>query len=248
MAADWGLTLGTPFALSRHSFVAPAGDAAVLKVVPLDDDESTREADALGFWRGDGAIRLLRRDIERRAMLLERARPGHDASGLPDDDAIRIAIAIGRRLWRRPIAGVGYERVRDRLPAWLARAGSSDLVARARSTYESLEPREEVLVHGDLHHHNLLRHVERWVAIDPKPMLAEREFDVVTLLWNPLGTTPTRGRIARAISAFADAGLDPGRIRAWGIVRGAYLGHPLEPGQSEPSSPQLRVARLLLEE
>ena len=34
---------------------------------------------------------------------------------------------------------------------------ASDLVARARSTYESLEPREEVLVHGDLHHHNLLR-------------------------------------------------------------------------------------------
>ena len=74
--AEWGLELGPPFALSRYSYVAPAGDDAVLKVTPPEDDESDEEADALALWDGDGAVRLLRRDRDRRALLLERARPG----------------------------------------------------------------------------------------------------------------------------------------------------------------------------
>ena len=71
----WGVELGPPFALSRYSFVAPAGPDAVLKVTPVEDDESDEEADALALWAGDGAVRLLRRDARRRAILVDRARP-----------------------------------------------------------------------------------------------------------------------------------------------------------------------------
>ncbi len=44
VAAEWSVTLGPPFALSRYSYVAPAGEDAVLKVTPPDDDESDEEA------------------------------------------------------------------------------------------------------------------------------------------------------------------------------------------------------------
>src|SRR6478736_1022123 len=84
VAAEWGVDLGPPFALSRYSYVAPAGDEAVLKVTPPEADE---EADALELWDGDGAVRLLRRDRGRRALLIERARPGDDISGFPEDEA-----------------------------------------------------------------------------------------------------------------------------------------------------------------
>ncbi len=87
VAAEWGVELGPPFALSTYSYVAPAGDDAVLKVTPPEDDESDEEADALALWNGDGAVRLLRRDRARRAMLIERARPGSDISELPEDEA-----------------------------------------------------------------------------------------------------------------------------------------------------------------
>jgi streptomycin 6-kinase len=60
VAAEWEIELGTPFALSRYSYVAPAGEDAVLKVTPPEDDESDEEADALALWNGDGAVRLLR--------------------------------------------------------------------------------------------------------------------------------------------------------------------------------------------
>jgi len=57
VAAEWGLELGAPFALSRYSYVAPAGELSVLKVTPADDDESDHEADALELWAGEGAVR-----------------------------------------------------------------------------------------------------------------------------------------------------------------------------------------------
>ena len=73
VAAEWGVELGESFALARYSYVAAAGENAVLKVRSPEDDESDEEADALELWAGDGAVRLLRRDPSRRALLIERA-------------------------------------------------------------------------------------------------------------------------------------------------------------------------------
>ena len=100
VAAEWGVELGEPFALARYSFVAPAGEEAVLKVTPPEDDESDEEAEALELWDGDGAVRLLRRDPARRALLVERARPGDDIAALSEEEATQIAVSTGLRLWR----------------------------------------------------------------------------------------------------------------------------------------------------
>ena len=99
VAREWGLELGPPFALSRYSYVAPVGDDAVLKVAWADDDESLDEEDALTLWDGNGAVRLLRADKSRRALLEERARPGTDISELPEEAATAIAVDIATRLW-----------------------------------------------------------------------------------------------------------------------------------------------------
>jgi streptomycin 6-kinase len=80
------------------------------------------------------------------------------------------------------------------------------------------------LVHGDFHHHNILRHGDQFVAIDPKPYLADREYDLPSFLWNPLDNRmDDREQTERRIAAFVAAGLDDFRIRAWTVIRGAYL-------------------------
>jgi len=106
--------------------------------------------------------------------------------------------------------------------------------------------RHDVLVHGDYHHHNLLRQGDRWLAIDPKPVIAEPEFDVVTLLWNPIDLFPTKRRTERRIAAFAAGGLDERRVRDWAVIRGTYLGLPLRADEDESTAPQLAVVRMLL--
>ena len=228
VAEEWGLALGEPFALSRYSYVAPVGDDAVLKVAWSGDDESLDEGDALALWDGNGAARLLRADKARRALLLERAVPGDDISKLPEAEAVAIAVGIATRLWVR--AGEPFRWVGDFVPGWIDNAEriggeGSELIPLAREVYASLDVGREWLTHGDFHHHNILRHGDRFVAIDPKPYLADREYDLYSFLRNPLDYRMVdRDETERRIGAFAAAGLDEFKIRAWAVVRGSYLG------------------------
>jgi streptomycin 6-kinase len=226
VAAEWGLELGPPFARSRYSYVAPVGNDAVLKVAAPDDDESNEEADALELWDGDGAVRLLRRDRERRALLLERARPGTDISALPEDAATAIAVDVASRLWRP--AGEPFRWVGDFVGRWLDAARGSDpeqpLLRLADELYGSLEVGRATLVHGDFHHHNILASERGYLAIDAKAMLGEPEFDVLPFLWNPESSRIQLDVAERRLAAFAAAGLDQRRMRAWSVIRGAYLG------------------------
>ena len=227
VAAEWGVELGEPFALARHSYVAPAGADGVLKVTPPEDDESNEEADALALWNGDGAVRLLRRDRGRSALLIERARPGSDISELPEDEATAIAVGVGLRLWQP--AAEPFRWIGDHVPLWLDQADLSgqeggELIPLARELFASLEVGRATLVHGDFHHHNILRAGDRHLAIDAKAMLGEPEFDVPSFLWNPLSYRMRLDVTERRLEAFAAAGLDEGRMRAWALIRGAYLG------------------------
>jgi streptomycin 6-kinase len=232
IAEEWGVQLGPRFSMARHAFVAPAGEDAVLKITPALDDESDHEPAALGGWSGDGAVRLIRHDPERRAVLTERASPGRDLASVPEDQATVIAIRVARRLWRP--ATEPYRWIGDYIPTWLdeaERGGASDpgLLTIARDIYQGLDVGRDTLIHGDLHHHNILdAGGGRWVAIDPKPMRGEREFDVAPFLWNPVGRMMSRKTTERRLELFEQAGLDQRRMRWWAVIRGAYLS--VDPG------------------
>lgn len=226
VAAEWGVELGLPFALSRYSYVAPVADDAVLKVAWAEDDESLDESDALERWAGNGAVRLLRADKTRRALLEERAVPGDDISELPEDEATAIAVDIATQLWVP--AGEPFRWIGDHVPRWLDNE-PGELTPLARELYASIEISREWLIHGDFHHHNILRHGDRFVAIDPKPYLGDREYDIPSFLWNPLSYDMTdRAKTERRIAAFVAVGLDDFKIRAWTAIRGSYLGADAE--------------------
>jgi streptomycin 6-kinase len=228
LAREWGLELGAPFALSTWSYVVPAGDEAVLKISLPEDDESLEEGDALELWGGDGAVRVLRHDRARRALLLERARPGTDIRDLPDEEAIAVAVALGRTLWRP--AGTPFRWIGDHVPGWMDAAeqrgqAGSELMPLARELYAALEVGRDTLVHGDFHHHNILDAGGRHVAIDTKAMLGEPEYDVPSFLRNPIGMGGlTLERTERRLALFAAAGLDEWKMRAWTVIRCAHLG------------------------
>lgn len=226
VASEWGVVIGAPFELSNYSYVAPAGPGAVLKVSSWEDEESSEEPDALELWVGNGAVRLLRADRPRRALLLERACPGSDLAALPPAVATTIAVDVAARLWRP--AAAPFRSIGVHVARWLAQATPSSaagkrLLERARELFDRLDVHAGTLLHGDFHHHNVLDAGARYLAIDPKPMLGEPEFDVPPFLWNPLGSQMTQEETERRLAAFAEAGLDQARMRAWALIRGAYL-------------------------
>lgn len=208
--------------MASVSFVAPAGDRYVIKAPSEGDDESLHEADALDAWGSDVAVRVIRR--AGRVLLEERAVPGTDLSRVPEDHATTIAVELAQRMWRQ--ASTPFRSVHHDVERWLAEAerAGSPLVGLARELHDEVGTRARWLVHGDFHHHNIVRDTTRFVVIDPKPYLADREYDVAPFLWNPMDNHMTDGaQTNRRIEAFANAGLDEFRIRAWAVIRGAYL-------------------------
>lgn len=220
-ARHWRLTLEPPFTKAAVSYVAPAADT-VVKVAWEGDDESLHEPDALELWDGDGAVRLISRYGS--AVLEQRAIPGTALALLPEREATAVAVELATRLWRP--AQPPFRSVIPAVEGWLAlaRRQGSELAPLAAQLLAELKPSADWVVHGDFHHHNIVRHGDGYVAIDPKPYLADREYDVPAFLWNPVGNRfDDAEMLERRIAAFTAVGLSDLRIRAWTVIRGAYL-------------------------
>ena len=81
IAQDWQLIVGKHYPGLSYHFVAPVtcadGSAAVLKIgFPEEIGKCLMEKAALEAVGGRGMIRLLRFNLRRRAMLLEKLEPG----------------------------------------------------------------------------------------------------------------------------------------------------------------------------
>jgi streptomycin 6-kinase len=240
LAKRWSLAVDPPFPALSYNFAAPAtradGTAAVLKI-GLPGGELKMEGSALRLYDGRGVVRVLELDLERGAMLLERAEPGTPLFALQDDDeATEIAARLMRELWRPVPAdhpfptvadwGEGFSRHRAAfdgtsgpLPAAIfddAERTFADLLATSAGP---------VLLHGDLHHGNILAaQREPWLAIDPKGLVGEPAYETGAWLRNWLGTVLDRSNpaavLSRRVDLFSEVlGFDRERIRAWGFAQ-----------------------------
>ena len=119
----WSLTaMGPAFEGGCVGFVAPVegadGTRAVLKISYLDD-ETRHEGDALAFWGGDGAVRLLDADPGIGALLLERLEPGTSLFDHPyPSELVPLACGVLRRLWRPAPEVHPFALVRDLAERW----------------------------------------------------------------------------------------------------------------------------------
>jgi len=88
---------------------------------------------------------------------------------------------------------------------------------------------DDALLHQDLHGGNILSSERGWLAIDPKPLVGERAFDVASLLRDrrdDLAQDPDfAGRIRHRLDFFCDRlELDRERVRGWGIAHALAWG------------------------
>jgi streptomycin 6-kinase len=252
-AARWSLRLGEPFHLAHVSYVAPVElhdrTPAVLKV-NFPEPEGEHEPDSLGYWDGRGAVRLLGRYDERRALLVERCDPGTRLWETRDGDEVtRIAADVLRRLWRPPPENHAFRLLEgaaaawaDELPEGWERFGRpyeaallDEAVGFLREAGSSQG--EAVVLHQDLHGGNVLAaRRERWLAIDPKPLVGEREFDTASFLrdrrWELRNDQEAGARVRRRLDLLAaELDLDRDRMRGWGIAHALAWGMSGRPEQ-----------------
>ena len=202
----------------------------VIKIV-REAREEWNSGSVLMAFGGRGVVRVV--DVDDGAVLLERVQPGTSLVTVVDrgdDDRATAVLAdvIARMkpamLTDVPTArewGVAFDHTDTR------DAGVSvDVVERAQQVYGTLcdSQQNPRLLHGDLHHENVLLDAERgWLAIDPKGLAAELEFEVGAALRNPLQrpdvfTNPET--IARRVDRFTrDLRLDERRVLAWAFAQ-----------------------------
>ena len=227
----WNLTRdGIPI-VTHSSDLLPVrqdGRPAMLKIAR--EAEERRGAGLMAWWDGDGAARVLAHEGD--AVLLERATGNRSLTAMArdgaDDEASRILCDVAARLH-----APRNRALPDLIPlsAWFAElepaaAKHGGVLARAADTARGLlsEQRESAVLHGDLHHGNVLDFGARgWLAIDPKRLLGERAFDFANIFRNPdLEIAKAPGRLARQASVIAEAArLDRSRLLRWVL---AYAG------------------------
>lgn len=229
---EWGLKLAAPFEKATVSYVAPAirGTERVVLKVQWPHEECAYEAGALRTWDGGGAVRLLAHDEKRHALLLEQCRPGTALAAAKSVDPIAVLIGLLPRLWKP--AGPPFKSLSAEAKEWSATLHSDweaagkpcerKLVDAAAEFIGQLasSQSENVLVHQDLHGDNIVA-AERqpWLAIDPKPLLAEREFSLAPIVRSfEFGHSQTEV-IKRLDRLSVGLSLDRERVRGWAIAQ-----------------------------
>ena len=227
----WSLRVGEPFPNAYASLALPAelpdGGEAVLKLC-YPHRESEHEGEALERWAGRGAVRLLDRDRERWALLVERCRPGTHLRELEPEAALDVLAGLLPALWipvGAPFRPLAEEAARwaESLPAEWERAGrpfERRLLDAGLAALSELAPTqgEQVLLHQDLHADNVLRAQRApWLVIDPKPLAGERELGLAPIVRSSELGHSERDVLRRLDRLSAALGLDRERARGWAL-------------------------------
>ncbi len=202
------------------------GVPAMLKIA--HEKEERRGSRLMAWWNGDGAARVMAEDDG--VLLLERATGPRSlaamarAGGDSDDEATRILCAATRRLHdhRAPLPA-GLVSLDEWFAPLLRASDRGALIDTARDVARDLlaEKRETVVLHGDIHHENVLDAGSRgWLVIDPKGLFGDRAFDFVNILRDPDEEVALRpGRFARQVDVITEAAaLDRTRLLQWTLA------------------------------
>jgi streptomycin 6-kinase len=239
---EWSLTVGRAFDDATEAFVADAtladGTRAVLKlVVPRTGDAARHEITVLRLADGEGCARLLRDDVSRGALLLERLGRSLHELGVPMRRRHEILYSTAARVWR-PAAGCGLPsgaqkgrwlvefiaKMWEELDHPCSERAVDDALACAARRIAAHDDERAVLVHGDVHEWNALESDDGFRLVDPDGLLAEPEYDLGILMReDPLelleGDAHERARwLARR------SGLDATAIWEWGVVERVSTG------------------------
>lgn len=260
----WGLTPdGEPFETHTSQLlpvvVVKDGQKAILKIT--DDDSERIGCELMVWWNGNGAAKVLAHAAG--AILLERATGTESLADMSwtgnDAQACRIICHAASRLHlsrnaSTPALTPLHHWFRDLAPAAKKHGG---ILTRCDSVANVLlsSPHDAVVLHGDLHHGNILDFGTRgWLAIDPKGLVGERGFDYANIFTNPDLAEPTRPvaiepeRFTQRVNIVSEiARIERQRLLMW-IVAWCGLSSVWFLQEGDSATVPLRIAELAMAE
>lgn len=257
---DWGLRSGRVFDDATEALVLEAeledGTQAVLKLlVPRSSDAAGDEIRVLSNAGGDGCAHLLRSDLARNALLLERLGPSMYQLQLPMDLRHHHLVQAVSRVWRHPpdptlrsgslkaeLLIKGIQEMWEQLDRPCSEAAVDHAIRSATNRREAFSEYRARLVHGDVHQWNALQFETGFKLIDPDGLFAEPEYDLGIIMREDPVELLQGDPMDRAQRLAASTGLDPTAIWEWGVVERVSTGLILTGIELQPAARQMLKA------
>jgi streptomycin 6-kinase len=268
-AREWGVVVKDTVE-TETSVIAFGGrdnEPVVLKVIRQPGDE-WRSGEILKAFDGHGVAHVY--EHAPGAVLLERLRPGNSLAEMTlngrDEEATDILADVIKQISARAssISPLGLPTACPTVKDWekgferYIASGNDQLpmglVAAGHRAYADLRvsQRQPQLLHGDLQHYNVLFDSDRgWLAIDPKGVIGEIEYEIGAVLRNPYERPDlflSRSIIESRLKQFAKKlNVDYERSLRWAFAQAVLSAiWEIEDGFAvDPTIPALRLATVI---
>lgn len=236
LSNEWSLQNIIPVENMSYNYVAKGmrfDDQPIVLKIGFDSKAIKNEKHALDYFAGNASIRLLAYQEKYNALLLEQALPGTTLKSLyplQEELVMDCYVTTVQRLLHRPLNRTyPFPHIKDWLQA-LDGAGSflipNDLLEDAINLKNILlsSMTQEVVLHGDLHHDNILKNKDTWITIDPKGIIGEREFEMAAFdfisMEEKTMDKEVKKLFERRLKLLAEkSNLSAERIKKWVFVR-----------------------------
>lgn len=196
----WQLYMEGPVDNLSYNYVVKARDCNLRPLIlkfGIPGADVTREIQAIEIYNGERFAKLIASDETDGVLLLERLVPGCMLSEVKDEETATLHYVEVWQAVRKPAKPSfpsiyqlfnGLDEYTKRYPKEEGPI-SGELLAEAHRYVTDIQATSQgdELLHGDLHHYNILYDQKRgWCAIDPKGIVGDMYFDFVPFLFNEL--------------------------------------------------------------
>jgi len=228
----WNMKILSPFELS-YNFVAPilinGQKNAVIKLA-VPNEEFNSEVEALRQFKNKDFVKVIDFDLNEGILILEQLLPGDTLATIENEqEAMGIAIKVMKNLWKAAPKSTkiptifsrekSLSRIVEKFPKGLGPI-SKEMLLDAFDIFKEMNRTQSTkyLLHGDLHHYNILKAGEKsWKVIDPKGLIGEREYDIIQFLLNNLEGKDISMTLENRIELLVkELNLNKERVLLWG--------------------------------
>jgi len=258
LSQKWDFGFLKPMPTLSYHFVGlihlnSTGKTAILKISP-EEGSLAREIKWLNLIH-HGAPKVYHHDEKMTAFLMEHLNPGETLKSLvrrgEDDQATRIICKTILELQSEKSSGFEFQHLSELQGSLAILKGKFDekLLYEAQSLFAALttDRNQDVLLHGDLHHDNILSNGSDWKVIDPHGYVGDPVADVGVMIRNPFDFFPKErslpATIERRLQILAEElPFDPQRIKAWAFCMTVLSAAWTVEGHGRPTDHEIAVA------